>query len=58
MADPCIEEARIERNESDIQDLWKSLEALKKGYVPLWATVVFGLMCSAITLLATLLVSK
>ena len=34
----CTEEARITRNEKDIQDMWKIIESLRKGYLPLWAT--------------------
>ncbi len=54
-------ESRIKRNEEDIQDIWKTLDEIKKAMtyrLPLWSVGVFGLMCSALTLTVTLLVHK
>ena len=50
MADhECSEEARITRNESDIQNMWKTMEALRRGYLPLWAVFVIAGLSSACT---------
>ncbi len=54
-------EARIKRNEEDIQDIWRTLEEIKKAMtyrLPLWAVGVFGMLCSALTCAITLLVHK
>ncbi len=54
-------ESRIKRNESDIQDIWKTLDEIKKAMtyrLPLWSVGVFGAMCSALTCVITLLVHK
>lgn len=54
----CTEEARIKRNEEDIQDLWKMVEGIKSAItyrLPLWAVGVFGAMSSALTYCVTLL---
>ena len=48
----CTEETRITRNEDDIQDLWKLLEALKDTMnyrLPLWATFLIAALSSACT---------
>ena len=50
MADhECSEETRIARNEKDIQGLWKIIESLRKGYLPLWATFLIAGLSSACT---------
>ena len=53
MADhECSEEARITRNEEDIQDMWKVLSNLKDimNYrLPLWATFLIAGLSSACT---------
>ena len=50
MADhECSEEARITRNEKDIQDMWKIIESLRKGYLPLWATFLLMALSSICT---------
>ncbi len=54
-------ESRIGRNEEDIQSLWKAVEDIKKAMtyrLPLWSVGVFGLMCSALTCVVTLLVHQ
>ena len=54
-------ESRITRNASDIKDLRISIDDIKKAMtyrLPLWAVGVFGLMCSALTAVVTLLVHK
>ncbi len=51
-------EARIKRNEDDIQKLWKVTDEIKKAMtyrLPLWAVGVFGIMCSALTWTVALL---
>ena len=45
----CTEEARITRNESDIQDMWKTMEALRRGYLPIWATFLIAGLASGCT---------
>jgi len=45
-------EARIARNEKDIQDLWKILETLKDTInyrLPLWATFLIAALSSGLT---------
>ncbi len=45
----CTEGTRITRNEKDIQGLWKIIETLRKGYLPLWATFLIAGLASACT---------
>ena len=48
----CTEEARIKRNEDDIQDLWKMLEEIKDALnyrLPLWATFLIAGLSSMST---------
>ncbi len=55
------DDARITRNEKDIQGLWKAIDEIKKAMtyrLPLWAVGVFGIMCSAMTWMVALLVHK
>ena len=57
----CTEEARIKRNEDDIQDVWKAVDDIKRAMtyrLPLWAVGVWGLMCASLTLVVTLYVHK
>ncbi len=42
-------ESRITRNESDIQDIWKIIELIRKGYLPIWATFLIAALSSACT---------
>ncbi len=45
-------EARIARNENDIQDLWHNLEKIKTALnyrLPLWATFLIAALSSALT---------
>ena len=45
----CTEEARVARNESDIQDMFKMIESLRKGYLPIWATFLLMALSSVCT---------
>ncbi len=45
----CTEDARITRNEKDIQGIWKIIEAFRKGYLPLWATFLIAGLASTCT---------
>ena len=45
-------EARISRNEQDIQDLWKNVDGIKKALtyrLPLWCTFLLMALSSALT---------
>jgi len=56
----CTEEARITRNEKDIQDMWKVLDELKKAMtyrLPLWATFVIAGLSSVSTGLIVRMIS-
>ena len=44
-------EARIKRNEDDIQDLWSSIESIKTALqyrLPLWATFLISGLSAAL----------
>ena len=48
----CNQEARIARNEEDIQDMWKILTEIKEAMnyrLPLWATFLIAGLSSACT---------
>ncbi len=42
-------ESRIKRNENDIQDIWKIIESIRKGYLPIWATFLIAALSSTCT---------
>lgn len=55
MAEKCTEEARITRNEEDIQDLWVHMEKVKNR-PPVWTTFLIAGLSSAATCAITIAV--